>query len=242
MALPALIKSKFPNVPKLPGVPALARSSAVVTALSATILSQATNALTIASFFNQLPVWGVYDANGNLLLEPDTILNFRLVDATKISQYPVQNGSFSVFNRVANPDEITLRFFKAGSEAQRQGFLNACSNILASTDVVTIVTPEKSYKSMNPVRQEVMRVEREGAYSVEVDMTFEEVRVVSAQYDTTATNQVIAADTSNAQSSSAIPSTNTARIKAKLLGTVGHRPDGSIVSKIPKTIAIPSGR
>lgn len=240
MALPTIIKSKFPNVPDLPGVPALARSASVVTKLSTKLLQQSTNALTVASFFNRLPVWGVYNLDGNLIIEPDTIMDFNYIDAVRISAYPVQAGAFANFNRVNNPDEIILRFFKAGSELSREGFLRSISNAIASTDLVNIITPERSYRNMNPVRQEVTRREREGAYMVDVDVTFEEVRTVSAQYDTVTENQVIAANTTNAQSSSAVPATNTARVQAKLPGTVGHRPDGSIVSKIPKTIAVPS--
>lgn len=239
MALPAIIKSKFPNVPNLPGVPVIARSSSVVTALSVKLLSQATNATTVLSFFKRTPVWGVYNSDGNLLLEPDTILDFQLIDSAKLPQYPVQAGSFANFNKVSNPDEITMRFYKAGDELARQVFLAACSSLIASLDLCTIVTPEKSYRNMNALRQEVSRRERDGAFTVEVDISFQEIRTVSAQYDTSAT-EVVAADTSNAQSSSAVPSTNTARVQVKLPGTVGHRPDGALVRKIPKTVAIPS--
>lgn len=239
MTFATIVKSKFPNVSNLPGVPQLARSASVITNLSAKVLSQSTNARTIASFFSRTPVWGVYDNNGQLLVEPDTILDFSLIDSWKIAQYPVQAGSFSNFNKVANPDEIVLRFFKAGNETERSAFLLACTNLIDSLDVCKIVTPERSYLSMNAMRQEVIRREKEGAFTVEVDISFEEIRIVSAQYDVT-NAQVIAADTTNAQSSSAIPSTNMARISAKLPGTVGHRPDGSIVSKLPKSIAIPS--
>lgn len=211
----------FPNVPNLPGVPQVARAAngALNAALPVLATAAAVGALWRALFVS--PKWGIYkqvppvskDASGldtvtvtaklQPVITPDSILDFGYHNEYEISDYPLEEGSFTNYNKVANPYEASVRMAKGGSESDRRAFLTQIDTVLASLDLFYILTPEKTYVNVNLYRQEMTRRGAGGAfYLSEVDLYFKEVRTSTPQYTNTSTG------TQNAQDPSAQPVDN----------------------------------
>lgn len=181
----AVITSLQTNFPTLvPGYPQLPAGA------PAAIIAAAVSEIASSSLWQSAaepPTWGVFDSRGNQVLFPDTILEFDDRQEYEIPNYPIQDGGFGSYNKVIRPEEIQLRFMKTGTEDERADFLADIKRMVASTLLFTVITPEVVYTDLNPIRREVARRGPKGAYQLtEVDVYFEQVNLVQAQYTTTA--------------------------------------------------------
>ncbi len=119
------------------------------------------------------------------VVTPDSIRDFGYSNEWNISTAPTQDGSFADYNRVDNPFETTLRMTKGGTERDRQKFLQQIED-LDNTNLYDIITPEKTYRNVSLMRVDYQRQGEKGAFWLsEVDITFREVRIVTAQYSRT---------------------------------------------------------
>lgn len=210
----------FPNVPALPGVPQMSRPNAgaltaVATGLIVSLIKAPAMPGVLFHATQQAPKWGVYDAEGvNLVINPDSIMDFGKRAEWNVSSYPVQGGQFANYNKVIVPFEIAIRMVKGSSRAandsgadgttlqQRTTFEAECEAVAASLDMFTIITPEKTYLQVNAVRLEFQRRETGGAFFIECEMTFKNIQTVTPQYTGPAD---AAANTFNAQNPAAVP-------------------------------------
>lgn len=214
-------KPPFPNVPKLPGVPQLLRSSNFPASPGPVIAGGVAAVRLLRALFSK-PKWGIYKqtppptaatpdniptvtVRGNVqpIIVPDSVLDFGYRNEYDVADFPIQDGRFASYNKVANPYEASVRLSKGGSESDRQTFLTQIEAVLRTLDLYYILTPERTYVNVNLIRFELTRRGAGGAYFLtEVDLYFREVRSVTAQYTQTA---II---TQNAQNPSALPVTN----------------------------------
>lgn len=232
----------FPNVPQLPGVPQLNRSLQFPAGPPPVLGDVIALGRLLQSIFAK-PVWGIYaqppltapkDPNADpnaleeveirdkpqLLVKPDSIINFNYKHEWTVSDYPIADGSFASFNKVDTPFEIQLRLSKGGSLAERTAFVASIEAIAGTLDFYRIITPEKTYFNCNITRYEVARRGAPGAYWLsEVDLFFRDVRVVYPEYSTTG------ADTAHAKAAGALPVENTGLVS-------GLQAPKSIVSKV----------
>lgn len=199
-------KPPFPNVPFLLGVPQLVRALLFQPANNVTLGAQAQHALWASS--QVTPSWGVFDDNGNKVINPDNIYAFDSRAEWRISDYPVQRGAYSTFNKVIVPPDQVLRMTKGGTLSQRTAFLKSIDDIAGDTNTYAILTPEKTYFNQNIMRgPELMRRSSEGAYFLEVDIYFRTIVEQNPQYSTTAAN------TANAANPSALPAVNQGNVQ-----------------------------
>lgn len=137
------------------------------------------------------------------VVEADSVLDFGYRNEVDIPDFPIQDGAFANYNRVNLPYEASVRLSKGGSEEDRRNFLNQIDAIMRTTDLFQIITPEKTYENVNPIRFEMIRRGAGGAFFLtEVDLYFREIRTVTQQYTTTS------AATQNARNPSAQPVEN----------------------------------
>lgn len=215
-------KPQFPNVPSLPGVPQLLRSPIFPAAPPPIVGLALAGARLFQSLFTQ-PQWAIYkhlkptqdDAKPGQLasvvvvakrtpvVSPDSFLEFGYRNESTLSDYPVQDGGFSTYDKVANPFEMSLRMSKGGSKLERKKFLDSIDAIVGTLDLYDIFTPEKTYLSVNVLRFDISRRGNKAAFFfAEVDLYFREVREVTATYSS---NALV---TANAQNFSARPVQN----------------------------------
>jgi hypothetical protein len=182
MPMPDLPVVQFPNVPALPGVPAVLRI------VGAPVLASA-NAVLIKAGLGQFalglnkPVWGVFDTSGNPVAVSDSVVDLDFKGDSRISNYPQEAGAFASYNKVQVPNESRVMLACGGTVAARSAFLAAIDAAKKSTNLYSVVTPEATYLSMNIVGYDLHREARNGSNLLLVALHIEEVRVnATAQF------------------------------------------------------------
>lgn len=176
----------FPNVPALPGVPALARSGASLMALAGLASLYAGDGAGVSALTSE-PVWGLYTLDGAVAAEADSVVSFEHALDVRISDYPVEGGGFATFNRVILPFDQRITFAKGGSDEDRATFLAAIDAAVRSADLFHVVTPEKTYVNVSVTHNDLRRQARNGVTLLLVEVFVREVRVIdAATYSNTA--------------------------------------------------------
>lgn len=195
---------QFPNVPQLPGVPQLLRAAAgIISTVTAAPTLQAAGIPGVLWQSSQAaPIWGVFDADGNKVIDCDSVIDFNYRQEYSVSDYPVQDGSFASYNKVKHPGEMVVRVVKGKGLQDRAAFELQCEAVADSLTLYTIYTDVRRYANVNVLRHEVNRREARGANFIEADLFFRVIQPVQSQYNTVGGQP---ATTANAASPSAIP-------------------------------------
>lgn len=163
----------FPDVPNVPGVPALFRSLTVPT--PGQLLNNLLGGVTEAIF--GAVVWGVFDQSGKAALTPDSFLDIDYKQDMRVSNYPQEEGAFASYNKVGTPYDCRVRMALGGDKASRTAFLAQIDTMLKSIDLFTVVTPEVTYVNASLQNYNYHRETRNGATMLVVDLWFIEVRL-----------------------------------------------------------------
>jgi len=143
--------------------------------------------------------------SGNPVLTPDSVLSLEWHGEERISDYPVQNGQFVSYNKVKVPfdlrmvmtcqgknviqdalQSVTQSLNQAlsniglafGQPMSRDAFLRQLDEMLASTDLYDVVTPDKVYQNVNLVAYNHAKKNYEGGTLIIAELMFREVREV----------------------------------------------------------------
>lgn len=120
--------------------------------------------------------WGIYDQNGNSALDADSVFALEPSREFRISDYPLEGGGFQSYNKVATPYEARVTVTKGGTSSERQAFLRQIDALLETTDLYSIVTPDKVFLNVNIVRYSYRRSAESGAGLLVIELFGEEVR------------------------------------------------------------------
>jgi hypothetical protein len=151
-------------------------------------------------------------SGGKPVITPDSVISLEWHGEERISDYPVQNGQFMSYNKVAVPFDLRmvmtcqgLNYVQSllqsvtqsldqalgqlglafGQPMSRDSFLRQLDTMLASTDLYDVVTPDKVYQNVNLVGCNHAKKSEEGGTLIIAELMFKEVRETgSAQYST----------------------------------------------------------
>jgi hypothetical protein len=165
----------FPNVPDFPGVPPLLRDPSVITNAIRLLITDAVEALL---FFANGPQWGVF-LYGIPVLEPDSILTFGFKQEWSISDYPVEDGGFQSYNKVALPFDVRVRMAKGGDDFERRAFIDSVRLLAPTLFLLDIVTPEEIYLNCNIHHWDYEKRAQSGVSLIQVELWLTEVRVTA---------------------------------------------------------------
>lgn len=191
----------LPKIPNLPGVPSLPGLGQFQKSMLASTLGAIQGAMWRA--VQTKSVWGIYDKKGKHLgYDPGaggiltSITQSLGLEATmsmgsiefskesKISDFPVEKGSFASYNKVEMPSNPTVVLNFQGSESQRQAFLVAMQKAVQSNDLYDIATPEVKYIDQCIESYSYSRSSSHGCTLLSVSIRLKAVRQVSSQYTT----------------------------------------------------------
>lgn len=171
----------YPNVPPLPGVPALTRAAPYVGA-----------ALTLLGEFLPFNLFGapysiINSDTNQVSLIPDSVVDFEYKEEAKIPIYPMQGGAFQSYNKVQMPFDLRMTVTCSGNGSMRKGaFLNTLTVMLRSTTFYTVKTPNAIYADVNLIHVDYKRESHKGATLLIVQLWFQFVRDVSRMKNLTA--------------------------------------------------------
>jgi hypothetical protein len=207
----------FPNIPALPGVPPIPR----IGGDSSTVITVVLNSLQSAlqEVFKNGILWGIFTSDGTPLADPvrfndlpfilqtNAILSTHSVDYSKesrVSNFPIEGGSFSSFNKVEIPSTSTVKLCFNGSDVEKRNLLDAIDAAYKSTDSYNVVTPEITYINYSVERYNYSRKSDATANMLEIELGLKEIRTVSAAFTTSQSSSLI----NSPQSDSAVPTVN----------------------------------
>lgn len=165
----------YPDVPNLPGVPPVFRSAAnPLTAAPGTGSTPLTRDAAMA--VPPSTAWGLYTDKGALALQVDSIVAIEPNREFRISDYPVEQGGFASYNKVATPQELRVTVAKGGTNADRNAFLTVLDTLVVATGLYNVVTPDTAFVNFNLVRYDYRRNAGNGATLLIVELQMIEVR------------------------------------------------------------------
>lgn len=157
-------------VPNVPGVPAL------LNGFSDAVSDVLMTADTIASFLFAPQQWGVY-ANGVPVLVFDSFLGIEFRQDWNVSDFVLESGGFESYDKVDSPYDVRVTFATGGSVQNRTDMLTSIDAIAGDLNFYSVVTPEKTYDSVNVERFDYKRTGQSGAGLLVINMELIEIRV-----------------------------------------------------------------
>ena len=135
------------------------------------------------SFTSTTPVntWGVYTASGNPVFSVDTFLDLKYNHDSKVSDFPVELGAFTSYNKVLDPSKAKIRL-AVGGQAGMSTLMGVLETEVAAANLYSIYTPEAIYTSMAFEKFGYPREQSKGANMLVVDLEFVQIRQVSPSY------------------------------------------------------------
>lgn len=175
MAIEPILKPLYPLVPKLAGVPPLLRAGAQLFDTITLGFLGAGDALSSIIGTGQQS-WGIFDEAGNPAADWDSFTAMRFRNAASISTYPVEEGGFVTYNKVASPFDIQVVLTCAGSDARISQFLVDLEAIQKTISLYTVVMPEFTFPSVNVVEYDFQRTKENGSHMIVATLNCQEVR------------------------------------------------------------------
>lgn len=130
-------------------------------------------------------IWGIFDVNNDPVFEVDNMMDLGYTNASKVSTFPVEKGSFASYNKVRSPFKAKVRASVGGDQDRIAAFIIALDTVANDVNLYNIVTPEHTYLNANIEKISYKRSAKDGANLIMGDMELIEIRQVSAQYGNT---------------------------------------------------------
>lgn len=128
--------------------------------------------------------WTLYNADGEAAVPFDTFIACTVKNESKVVQNPTEKGSFADYNKVASPISLGVILGKSGSSDELAQTLKALDELVEGTDLLSVVTPEKTYLDLNLVSYDCDRKAENGVDRLLVSLLLEEIRQVEPEYST----------------------------------------------------------
>lgn len=175
MPITPIPKALYPLVPQLPGVPPVLRAGAqIFDALTLGFLGAGD---IVDSIVGSEPVlWGVFDVDGAPIAEYDSVVSVNVQEDARISDYPVEQGSFASYNKVDLPRRVTVVLACGGSVERRSKFQSRMQAERRSLNLWTVITDDNTFFNCNLVALDWGRSQERGATRIEAFCEFQEVR------------------------------------------------------------------
>lgn len=126
--------------------------------------------------------WNIYDEDGNQALEFDTFFSATIKVETKIAQNPTERGKFADYNKSCSPVSVGVVLGKTGSTSDLSGMIEKLDELVISTKLLSVITPEKTFIDFNLVAYDYDRKAENGVDRLLVSLELEEVKQVEAEY------------------------------------------------------------
>lgn len=153
----------------------------------------------------QTPQWGIF-LNGEAQIVADNTVSFSYKQDWVLSDYPVEQGSFEMYDKVWTPFEVRLRFSAGGSDADRKALLDSVDSIANAYTLFDAYTPEVTYPSINITHYDYRRTSDQGVGLLVIDVWCLQVRE-SGQQQFTQTQAPSGSDPRGGGSVQAVPPT-----------------------------------
>lgn len=126
--------------------------------------------------------WTVTDKDGQALAVFDTFFGCDYRGESKVASKPVEKGGFASYNKSASPDIVNVALGKTGKPTELTALLDALQQLRDSVDLVSVVTPEKTFLDYSLEAFDYQRSASAGVDRLLVSLRLVEVKQVSPDY------------------------------------------------------------
>lgn len=146
-------------------------------------LNYASNYLRQFDILGLLPEqWTILDENGEKAFEFDAFISADIKNECKVTQKPVEEGSFASYHMTTAPLSIKCVLAKQGFPQDLTAITDALLNYVDSTALLSVITPEQEYEDMKLTGFSFSRAADKGCDIIYAECTFEQVRIVESEY------------------------------------------------------------
>lgn len=146
-------------------------------------INYARNFIRSYDFLGILPEqWTLLDYDGEKAFEFSAFMQASVKSESKVTQMPVEGGSFVAYNLVKTPLEINCVLAKQGFPPDLTAYVEALLTYVDSTDLLSIVTPDKEYKDMKLTKVSFDRSAENGVDIIYAECSFVEIKQVQSKY------------------------------------------------------------
>jgi hypothetical protein len=142
------------------------------------------------------PLWGIFGQTGAPIIVADSVNDISYARDYLLSDAPQEQGAFMTYNKVQVPFDAKVGFLTSQT---RNELLNTLEPLVASLELVAVVTPEVSYPSANLVHYDLKRTARNGVTLILVIVWAREVRIIGQAPPTVAQSTNAASPTQSGQ-------------------------------------------
>ena len=126
--------------------------------------------------------WNIVDEEGERVLTFDSFIKSSVNSESKVTQMPVEKGSFVDYNIIKSPLNMTVTLVKSGSSDELGEYVNTLLELVDNTKIVTVITPEKEYNNMKLTKVNFDRSTDNGVNIILAECNFLEIRQVKSKY------------------------------------------------------------
>jgi hypothetical protein len=126
--------------------------------------------------------WGIYTQTVQKVFDIDSLIDLRYENGGRVSDFPIEKGSFVSYNKVSSPFRAKVRASVGGSKDRIAAFISALDEIVKDTKLYIIITPEKIYLNVNVEYISYSRSCQRGYNLIMADISIKEIRQVAPQY------------------------------------------------------------
>lgn len=176
--------------------------------------------------------WGIFNQYGVPLLLADNVISLQYQNQSRVTNAPIEKGSFASYNKVADPWKATVQLSKgSGGTFERGAFLAQLEVLSKSTLKFIIITPEFVYKFANITGYDLAREAKDGATLIKVNVHLDEVREVKVKYDEEEVKQPDDAKTKDGGDKTQAADNGSFETNLKELADIFNDPDKSYLVK-----------
>ena len=134
---------------------------------------------------SQAAEWTLLDEDGGTSVTFTSFIDIDYRNEGQALSYPVEEGGFANYNKVATPLDIRVTLAAQGTESDYEDMLLRLDEYQKRAVVLYVVTPARLYKNMTLETYSYKRGRDAGAGMLSVELSLIEVREVATQTTTT---------------------------------------------------------
>ncbi len=129
-----------------------------------------------------MDIWTITDINSLPIIENFSFISSDIKADAKVTSYPVEQGSFSTYNKTVAPLDISVTLSVEGDNIALQSVISVLETLRVTKQLVNIVTPITEYNNYALQTYNYSNNNSEGTGILIVDLKFTQVREVAKQY------------------------------------------------------------
>lgn len=142
----------------------------------------------ILDFFTAYnPVWTLLSENGGDAVTFDVFCEMECKGENQVAYEPLEQGSFAAYNKQSSPLQFRVVLAMTGTPSAQQEALERIEELCNGTELLSLVTPQQEYQSLNLESYSYKRNETSGASLLTVELMLVEIRQVESAATTQAT-------------------------------------------------------